>query len=313
MSKETIIKRTITILSLTIITCSSCFFLFAFYKTILLFGVISVSDKKETDSNKVVLKNREQTEVLKQFKDELSYSNNKINKTSAHNDKKSPAESNINLYLLGTITGSKTSSTAIINDPATGKQSFYKIGDKIKGATLTQIFRNKVALDIDGREEFLALKKQSDESVPENVSSETERIDETKPRFKDDESKEIERLTKRIDNLKESIPVKSNEKIEINSKSIESCFADRTAAEKMKTTDVFENQKFVGLKLDKVTGGSFWELLGLTENDIIIGINGKKLNRKEAERIIIYLTQMPHISLQFKRNDEIQSKEYTMK
>jgi general secretion pathway protein C len=57
--------------------------------------------------------------------------------------------------LRGTITGPKWFARAIIEDM--GKQSLYKIGDEIRGATIKAISRNKVILEVNGQEQMLVV------------------------------------------------------------------------------------------------------------------------------------------------------------
>ena len=66
-----------------------------------------------------------------------------------------PDRSDLNIVLVGTIGGSEGTQRAIILDKASRKQDLYGEGDEIKGATVKEIQRGKVILEVEGREELL--------------------------------------------------------------------------------------------------------------------------------------------------------------
>ncbi len=61
------------------------------------------------------------------------------------------------LTLRGTIAGFDEIARAIIESQ--GKQALYKIGDRIQGAEIVAIFRNKVVFDVNGQEQMLVVKE----------------------------------------------------------------------------------------------------------------------------------------------------------
>lgn len=61
------------------------------------------------------------------------------------------------LTLRGTITGPRDIARAIIEEK--GKQGLYRIGDTIKGAMITAIYRNKVVMDVGGTEQMLVVEE----------------------------------------------------------------------------------------------------------------------------------------------------------
>lgn len=67
-------------------------------------------------------------------------------------------ETQLQLVLLGTITGNKRDSRAIIVDKKEQKQDIYHIGDAVQGAFITQIDRGKVVIEVDGQPEVLKIK-----------------------------------------------------------------------------------------------------------------------------------------------------------
>jgi len=70
-----------------------------------------------------------------------------------------------NLKLVGTVIGEGIDSFAVLIDPDTGRQLSFHIGDSIKGAVIRNILRGKIILSIDGKEEVLMVKSESDHGV----------------------------------------------------------------------------------------------------------------------------------------------------
>ncbi len=67
----------------------------------------------------------------------------------------------LKIALLGTVTGNRETSRAVIEDTDTHKQGLFKVGDRIKGATLKQILRGKVVLTVEDGDQVLAIKEPS--------------------------------------------------------------------------------------------------------------------------------------------------------
>ncbi|MGC9325323.1 MAG: type II secretion system protein N [Desulfomonilia bacterium] len=61
------------------------------------------------------------------------------------------------LTLRGTITGPKEVARAIIEEK--NDQMIYKLGEKVKGATILAIYRNKVIMDVNGQEQMLIVEE----------------------------------------------------------------------------------------------------------------------------------------------------------
>ncbi|NLD36350.1 MAG: PDZ domain-containing protein [Desulfatiglans sp.] len=61
----------------------------------------------------------------------------------------------LDVILLGTVAGSDEDAYAIIEDKSKRTQDIYHIGDNIKGAILKNIYRNKVVIRFNGKDEIL--------------------------------------------------------------------------------------------------------------------------------------------------------------
>ncbi len=68
-------------------------------------------------------------------------------------------ETKLSLKLWGTVTGNTQQSYAVIEDTPKREQNLYRVGDGIQDATVKAIFRNKVVLAVNGRDEVLAMEE----------------------------------------------------------------------------------------------------------------------------------------------------------
>jgi len=61
----------------------------------------------------------------------------------------------LEIVLMGTIDSGEEQSRAIILNKSDRKQEMYRVGDTVQGATIKEIQRGKVILNVDGRDEML--------------------------------------------------------------------------------------------------------------------------------------------------------------
>ncbi len=67
-------------------------------------------------------------------------------------------KTSLKLTLGGTVTGQKKEDGwAVIQDMETKKQDLYRVDDKIQGATIKSILRNKVILTVNGKDQMLEM------------------------------------------------------------------------------------------------------------------------------------------------------------
>jgi general secretion pathway protein C len=76
-------------------------------------------------------------------------------RTSGPQDK--PGLSSLNLTLLGTVVNESGLSWAVIKDLATDRQDMVSVGSVVAGARVVSIGRDRVVLNVNGREEILLL------------------------------------------------------------------------------------------------------------------------------------------------------------
>ena len=66
-------------------------------------------------------------------------------------------ETKLNLKLWGTVSGSSDGDYAVIEDVKAREQNLYRVGDAVQTATLKGIYREKVVLSVDGKDEVLQM------------------------------------------------------------------------------------------------------------------------------------------------------------
>jgi len=82
----------------------------------------------------------------------------------------SPSTSKVPFWLKGTVVASPEGSLAIIEDPETKKQEFYRHDEVIKGYRIAEILRNKVVFEKDGREEVVEVVEEKEKPPPAPVT-----------------------------------------------------------------------------------------------------------------------------------------------
>jgi general secretion pathway protein C len=68
-------------------------------------------------------------------------------------------QTELKLKLWGTVTGQKERAYAVIEDTKTRQQNLYHAGDNIQNAVVKLILREKVVLNVDDRDEILAMEE----------------------------------------------------------------------------------------------------------------------------------------------------------
>jgi len=162
-----IMKRYFLILNILLITVAGYFCIKIFYK-IMTGDINSISPASVASKEKISYKEDEnhkslsyyspiiERDLLKTKKDSNKVLKNKINlEALRHTDLK--------LRLWGTVTADdKQTVYAVIEEQKAKKQSLYRVGDKIQNATVKMIFREKVVLNVNGRDEILEIGELSE-------------------------------------------------------------------------------------------------------------------------------------------------------
>jgi general secretion pathway protein C len=168
----------------------------------------------------------------------------------------------LNCTLIGTIINEDGESWAIIQDNQTNRQDRYPVGSMVSGAKVVMILRNKVVLDIDGRDELLVMGiEKIRTSQPE-----TERADTA-----DTQGKEPARPARGVlggESLNYTI---SRDLIHQSINNM----AQLMSAVRM--TPYLRDGNPEGFRLTQIKNDSLFKAMGLQDGDILTSINGRSI------------------------------------
>ena len=211
----------------------------------------------------------------------------------------------LQLKLLGTVTGDPGKAYAVIEDEKGKQQHLYKLGDSVQNATLKMILREKVVLSVNNRDEIL----------------EIEKIDTTSNRTSDRTSvRTSDSTSERIISFGEDQPPpetreSATQKISLNRSTIEEATKD---INKLMTDATirphFENGNPEGLLLGSVKTDSIFRKMGLRRGDIITGIDGQNIRSvDDALKLYDSLKSAASVKVEIKRRGQTRILDYNIK
>jgi len=188
----------------------------------------------------------------------------------------------LKLKLLGTVTGDEKEAYAVIEDTDVRRQNLYKVGDTIQNATLKMILREKVVLNVNGKDEILGIEKVREEGK-------TGRSPERK-----------------IASTSRNITIKRSQ--------IDTALQDvNTLMKQVRIQPHFQNGKPDGLRLTGVRPNSIFYKMGLKSGDIIMGVDGKNIESvDDALKFYQSLQSASRVQLQLKRRGRPKTIEYNI-
>jgi general secretion pathway protein C len=187
----------------------------------------------------------------------------------------------LKLDLLGTITGDKKEAYAVIEDTATKQQNLFRIGDTVQNATVKMILREKVVLNVNGKDEILKIEKNRVGS--KNFNSQTARLISEKSQNVTVKRSQMESAVKDVNNLMKEIRIRPN----------------------------FRNGKPDGLRLTGIRPNSIFYSMGLKSGDILTGVNGKNIESvDDVFKLYQDLQSSSKVQLQIKRRGQLKTIDY---
>ena len=159
----------------------------------------------------------------------------------------------LKLKLLGTVSGDKKDTYAVIEDVGEKQQHLYRVGDTIQNATVKTILREKVVLHVNGEDEILAIEKKSDDAGLSNYSNKS---------------------TAATLNRKDA----ALEKISLQRAQIDAAVQDiNSLMKQVRIRPHFTNGEPDGLRLTGIRPNSIFYRMGLKSGDVITGVDGKNI------------------------------------
>ena len=201
-------------------------------------------------------------------------------------------ETKLKLKLWGTVTGDKNRAYAVIEDAKKRSQDLYRKGESIQdGVIVKQILREQVILTVNGKKETLTMEKKNSKriagvpafpSVSNPFARNTNFAESTNIAL---ERSVIENAINNVNNLMKDAKIRPH----------------------------FKDGKPDGLTLSRIKRGSIFTKLGLRSGDIIIGVDGKKIESvDDALKFYNSLKSSDNVSLEIKRRGRPQNIEYNI-
>ena len=159
----------------------------------------------------------------------------------------------LNCSLVGTIINDGGASSAIIRDNRGGREDRYTVGDKVQGAEVVMILRNKVVLDIDGKKELLIM-------GIEKIRAEQREADRNAGKTP---KGAVETYNVSKDFVKQSV----NNIAEIMSS--------------VRVKPHFKDGKPAGFQVTNIQSDSILKTMGFQDGDIIRSVNGREIRTAE--------------------------------
>ena len=200
-------------------------------------------------------------------------------------------QTSLKLKLWGTVTGKKKEAYAVIEESGTRKQNLFRVGDAVQEATVKLILREKVVLNVKGKDEILELEKPvaSKGRVYQPTSQRPTGSRARRPA----RTRRITLRRSQIDNALEDVNKLMSQ---VNIK-----------------THLQDGQPD-GLMLSRISPNSIFMRMGLRNGDIITGVDGN--NIQTVEDVMGFyenLKTAERLSLQMKRGGRPRTIEYTVR
>ena len=274
-----IMKRYFLVLNIFLIVVAGYFCIKIFFR--LITGDINnISPASVTSEEKISHKEDENHKSLSYYSPiierdllKTKKNSNKIVKNKI--DLEALKHTDLKLRLWGTVTADdKQTAYAVIEEQKAKKQSLYKVGDKIQNATVKIIFREKVVLNVNGRDEILEI-----EELSENKKIDKSVLKSNVIHGRDIEFNRLqtENVFKKVNNLMSQANIKP----------------------------YFEKGKIGGIILTGIKPDSLFHEMGLENGDIITGVDGENIESvDDIQEFYKSLKASPDVQLQIKRKEE---------
>jgi general secretion pathway protein C len=206
-------------------------------------------------------------------------------------DVESLEQTKLNLKLWGTVSGSSEGDYAVIEDVKARQQNLYRIGDAIQSATVKQIFREKVVLTVDGKDEVLKMQEMKSGKAVARAGG----------------------LPRR--DIAENRPAVRAQRISLRRSYIEQSMTDMASLmTQVQIQPHMEDGVPAGLSLSSIKPNSIFRRMGLRNGDIITGVDGQEIaSVDDALRLVDGLRSSSNLSVTLKRRGREKNIEYRIR
>lgn len=203
-------------------------------------------------------------------------------------------QTNLKLKLWGTVSGSSAEAFAVIEDPAKRMQNLYRVGDSVQDATVKMILREKVVLNVKGKDEILEIEKA------------VSRAGKFRPAPTARTGSKRDRASRR--------PVRT-QKITLRRNQIEDAMQDvNQLLTQVNIRPHFDRGQPDGLMLSRIKPNSLFMRMGLRNGDIISGVNDQNMESVD-DALTFYesLRSAENVTVRLKRGGRERKIEYTIR
>jgi general secretion pathway protein C len=211
--------------------------------------------------------------------------------TGAKVDVESLEETKLNLKLWGTVSGTEDGDYAVIEDVKAREQNLYRTGDAIQTATVKEIFREKVVLTVNGKDEVL----QMQELVSGKAVSRPGGLP-TRAAASSSGAVRAQRISLRRSYIEQSMTDMASLMTQVQIR------------------PHMENGMPAGLSLSSIKPNSIFRRMGLRNGDVITGVDGSEISSvDDALKLVDNLKSSSQLSVQLKRRGREKSIEYSIR
>jgi len=203
-------------------------------------------------------------------------------------------QTNLKLKLRGTVSGASAEAFAVIEDPAKRMQNLYRVGDTVQDATVKMILREKVVLNVKGKDEILEIEKA------------ISRAGKFRPAPTGGTGSKKARASRR--------PVRT-QKITLRRNQVEDAMQDvNQLLTQVNIRPHFDRGQPDGLMLSRIKPNSLFMRMGLRNGDVISGVNDQNLESVD-DALTFYesLRSSENVTVRLKRGGRERKIEYTIR
>ena len=209
-------------------------------------------------------------------------------------------ETDLQLRLWGTVSGSPAASYAVIEDLKKREQNLYRVDDKIQEATVKAILREKVILLVNGEDEILTMDEARKTTSAGSPA--------TRPRTTGREAVEDRAVAGES-------PART-QRISLNRSMIEDAMNDvsQLATQISITPHISEDGGPDGLALKNIKPNSIFRRMGLRNGDILTGVDGQEIQTvDDALKLYENLKSASGVQVQILRRGQERSIDYSIR
>ena len=197
----------------------------------------------------------------------------------------------LNLKLWGTVSGTGDGDYAVIEDVKAREQNLYRSGDAIQTATVKEIYREKVVLTVDGKDEVLQMEELESGKAPFRPGGLPVRA-----------------------GVPSSGSVRA-QRISLRRSYIEQSMTDvASLMTQVQIQPHMENGVPAGLALSSIRPNSIFRRMGLRNGDVIAGVDGTEITSvDDALKLVDSLKSASNLSVQLKRRGQEKNIEYIIR